>query len=64
MFHQLVQQAVQAYGPEELAELQREFIAGDFSIRKLAVDIMAASAAATRKSGRRRVRTIGEWKEN
>lgn len=49
MFHQLVQQAVQAYGPNELASLRHEFAAGDFNIRKLAVDIMTASALPQRE---------------
>ena len=51
---QLVQQSVQAYGPNTLADLRREFAAQGFNIRKLAVDIMAAigAAAARNKSCR------------
>jgi len=43
MFHQLVQQSVQAYGPNALADLRRQFAGQEFNIRKLAVDIMTAS---------------------
>jgi hypothetical protein len=44
MFHQLVQQSAQAYGPNTIAELRKSFAAGGFNIRKLAVDIMSVTA--------------------
>jgi hypothetical protein len=50
MFHQLVQQPVQAYGPDKLAYLRREFISSGFNIRKLAVEIMVASALPPRET--------------
>jgi cytochrome c553 len=50
MFHQLVQQPVQAYGPNTLGDLRRDFVAGGFNIRKLAIAIMAASALPPRET--------------
>ncbi|MCS6975454.1 MAG: DUF1592 domain-containing protein [Gemmatales bacterium] len=44
MFHHLIQQPVRAYGPETLAELQKSFAAGDFDIRRLAVEIAVRAA--------------------
>jgi mono/diheme cytochrome c family protein len=43
MFHALVQQPVQAYGPATLDELRHSFAADGFNIRKLAVATMTAS---------------------
>ncbi len=48
MFHHLVQQPVRAYGPETLADLRKKFVADGFSIRRLAVEVMAASALTPR----------------
>jgi hypothetical protein len=48
LFHHLVQQPVQAYGPETLDALRESFAAHDFNIRKLAVEIMVASALVGR----------------
>jgi hypothetical protein len=49
MFHHLVQQPVRAYGSHTLADLRRAFASGGFSVRKLAVEIMAASAMTPRE---------------
>jgi hypothetical protein len=51
LFHHLVQQPVQAYGPNSLDHLRRTFISEKFNIRRLAVDVMAASALVGRQSG-------------
>ena len=48
MFHSLVQQPVQAYGPTTLGDLHRSFAANGFNIRKLAVATMVASALQPR----------------
>jgi hypothetical protein len=50
LFHHLVQQPVQAYGPSLLQELQQAFVAHDFSIRRLAVEIMVATALVGRET--------------
>ncbi|HEX3997361.1 MAG TPA: DUF1592 domain-containing protein [Pirellulales bacterium] len=50
MFHQLVQQPVQAYGPNTLANLRREFAEQGFNMRKLAIDIMIASVLPKRET--------------
>jgi hypothetical protein len=44
LFHHLVQQPVQAYGPATLDELRELFAGHEFNIRKLAVEIMVATA--------------------
>jgi mono/diheme cytochrome c family protein len=44
MFHSLVQQPIQAYGPYALDDLRHEFAESGFNIRKLAVAIMTISA--------------------
>jgi hypothetical protein len=44
LFHALVKQPVRAYGPSRLEELRRTFAANGFNVRKLMVEIMAASA--------------------
>jgi cytochrome c553 len=44
LFHALVKQPVRAYGPTRLEELRRTFAANGFNVRKLMVEIMAASA--------------------
>lgn len=48
LFHHLVQQPAQAYGPGTLEGLRRSFVAGGFNLRKLAVEIMALSAMKPR----------------
>ncbi len=44
LFHHLVQQPVQAYGPKTADSLRRSFADNGFNIRKLAIEIMAESA--------------------
>jgi hypothetical protein len=44
LFHYLVKQPVLAYGPETLPDLRRRFSEQEFSIRKLMVEIMVATA--------------------
>jgi hypothetical protein len=48
MFHSLVQQPIQAYGPHALDDLRHSFAESGFNIRKLAVATMAISAAKAR----------------
>jgi hypothetical protein len=50
MFHHLAQQPARAYGATALDELRKSFAASGFNIRKLAVEIMAASALTGRKA--------------
>jgi len=50
LFHYLVQQSVQAYGPSTLSDLRRSFVAGGFNIRKLAIETMAVSALKPRET--------------
>lgn len=49
LFHHLVQQSVQAYGPGALAELTKSFAAHECNIRRLAIDVLAASALKGRE---------------
>ncbi|MEK6257347.1 MAG: DUF1592 domain-containing protein [Planctomycetota bacterium] len=44
LFHNVVKQPVRAYGSETHAKLRQAFATGDFSIRKLMVEIIATSA--------------------
>lgn len=44
LFHHLVKQPVRAYGPQTLPDLREFFVAHDFNLRKLMVEIMATSA--------------------
>ena len=44
LFHNIVKQPVRAYGTETQTNLRKAFIAGEFSIRKLMVEIIATSA--------------------
>src|SRR5262249_43739143 len=44
LFHHLVQQPAQAYGPNTLDDLRRSFEANKFNIRKLAIEVMTAAA--------------------
>jgi hypothetical protein len=48
LFHYLVKQPIGAFDREELPELRRFFVAHDFNIRKLTVEIMASSALTPR----------------
>jgi hypothetical protein len=50
LFHYLVKQPVRAFGAQELAELRQFFVAHDFNIRKLMVEIMASSALTPRNA--------------
>ena len=50
LFHHLVQQPVQAYGPTTLDDLCRSFAEHNFNIRHLAVEIMVASARQGRET--------------
>jgi cytochrome c553 len=49
MFHHLVQQPARAYGAGTLDELRRSFANNNFNMRRLAVEIMAATALHGRK---------------
>ncbi len=48
LFHALVKQPVRAFGPNKLEELRRAFAANQYNVRKLMVEIMAASALPRR----------------
>ena len=48
LFHYLIKQPIGAFGRQELPELRRFFVAHDFNIRKLMVEIMASSALTPR----------------
>ena len=48
MFHHLAQQPARAYGARTLDELRKGFAASGFNIRKLAVEIMAATVLRQR----------------
>jgi hypothetical protein len=48
LFHYLIKQPIGAFGPQELPELRRFFVAHDFNIRKLMVEIMTSSALTPR----------------
>jgi hypothetical protein len=50
LFHHLVQQPVAAYGPETLDRLVRRFGEADYNIRRLAVEIMVATALSGRET--------------
>jgi hypothetical protein len=49
LFQELVKQPIRAFGPERLPELQKAFEEQGFHIRKLVVEIVAASALMERK---------------
>lgn len=49
LFHHLVKQPVRAYGPGTLTDLRQSFARQGFHIRKLMVEIMAASALMPRR---------------
>jgi mono/diheme cytochrome c family protein len=44
LFHYLIKQPIRAFGPKELAELHRYFVAHNYNMRKLIVEIMASTA--------------------
>ena len=44
LFHNIVKQPVRAYGTETQTNLKKSFVSGEFSIRKLMVEIIATSA--------------------
>lgn len=48
LFHHLVGQSVQAYGPATLDDLRRSFANQNFHVRKLVADVMVASALVGR----------------
>ena len=48
VFHHLVKQPIRAFGPNTLANLRESFAANGYNIRKLSVEIVAASALAPR----------------
>jgi hypothetical protein len=51
LFHHLIKQPIRAYGPRCLADLRGSFVGDGYNIRKLAVEIVAASALAPRVEG-------------
>jgi hypothetical protein len=53
LFHHLVQQPVEAYGPDILENLRRSFAEHDCNIRQLAVEIMVATAGVGRETNGR-----------
>jgi Protein of unknown function (DUF1592)/Protein of unknown function (DUF1588)/PA14 domain/Protein of unknown function (DUF1595)/Cytochrome C oxidase, cbb3-type, subunit III len=50
VFHHLVKQPLNAFGGDELASLTKSFEKQNFNIRKLMVDVMAASALTPRRA--------------
>jgi hypothetical protein len=50
LFHHLVQQPVEAYGPDVLENLRRSFAENDCNIRHLAVEIMVATTGVGRET--------------
>ena len=44
LFHQLVKQPILAYGPDVMTRLRQSFLASDFNIQKLMVEIATTSA--------------------
>lgn len=50
LFHHLVQQPVAAYGPNTLERLVKQFAADDYNIRKLAAEIVVATALVRRQT--------------
>jgi hypothetical protein len=48
LFHYMVKQPIGAFGPQELPNLRRFFVAHEFNIRKLMAEIMASSALTPR----------------
>jgi hypothetical protein len=50
LFHHLVQQPVAAYGPKTLEQLVKQFATDDYNIRKLAAEIVVATALVPRQT--------------
>ena len=50
LFHNIVKQPVRAYGTETQTNLKKSFVSGEFSIRKLMVEIIATSALTSSAS--------------
>ena len=44
LFHQVVKQPILAYGPDAMDRLRQSFVASEFNIQKLLMDIAAVSA--------------------
>jgi len=44
LFHYTVKQPIRAYGPQQLSTLRSSFVQNEFNLRKLLVEIVAASA--------------------
>ena len=51
LFHYLVKQPIRAFGSQELTELREFFVHHEFNMRKLMVEIIAASALTPRAEG-------------
>jgi hypothetical protein len=49
LFQYLIKQPVRAYGPQEVSDLGKAFAGYDFNIKKLIVEMIAASALTPRK---------------
>jgi cytochrome c553 len=47
MFHYLIKQPIRAFGPYALADLRQSFVAKQFNVRKLVVEIAATAALPT-----------------
>jgi hypothetical protein len=45
LFHAVVKQPVRAWGPESLEQLVDRFIASDYSIRKLLIEILLVATS-------------------
>jgi hypothetical protein len=50
LFHHVVRQPMEAYGPGVLAELRRKFVGSDFNLRSLLVEIATVAACDGRAS--------------
>jgi hypothetical protein len=62
LFHHLVKQPIRAFGPQTLADLRRSFAGNGYNIRKLIVEIMAASAPASVSDASQKRLTQGDLK--
>jgi len=51
LFHHLVQQPIRAYGQDTQEQLRQRFVADNFHIRKLAVEILVRAALKSRSEG-------------
>ena len=52
LFHYMIKQPIRAFGPDALPKLRSSFETNQFSIRRLAVDIVT-TAATTNSEGRK-----------